>query len=79
MPASDEPASTGIDAVASAQRVLSAAPAPVHAPVHWPEPTHLPLGQSLSATQTHALWSARHTGAGLNVVGHEYVAAGGSR
>jgi len=38
------------------QLVWSAAPVPVHMPVHWSEAlTHAPLEQSESATQRHAV------------------------
>ena len=54
-PASLAPASIVADAITSSHFALSAAPAPVHVPVHWPELTHLPLEQSLSSTQRQAL------------------------
>jgi hypothetical protein len=75
-PASPAPASTGIVEVTSSQRVVSAAPNPVHVPVHWPELTHFPLEQLLSSTQTQALWSELQVGAGESVVAHAYVPAG---
>ncbi len=58
----------------SRQSLLSAAPAPVHAPVHWLFAlTHLPLEQSLSATHRHALPSLFGFGAGTSEVGQEYT------
>ena len=53
------------------QSTLSAAPLPVQAPVHWPFAlTHLPLEQSESATQRHAVCAALETGGGERVVVH---------
>jgi hypothetical protein len=75
-PASPAPASTAIDDITSSQRALSAAPTPLHLPVHWPELTHFPLEQLLSSTQTQALWSELQVGAGESVVAHAYVPAG---
>ena len=52
--------------------VPSAAPLPLQLPVHWPLAfRHLPLEQSESATQRHAVWVALHAGVGESVVSHE--------
>src|SRR5260370_40460601 len=52
-------------AVTRAQFTLSAVPVPVHVPVHWLFAlTHLPLAQSESDTQRHAVCAAFETGAG---------------
>jgi hypothetical protein len=57
--------------VAVRQSSLSAEPLPVHVPVHWPLTlTHLPLEQSESATQRHAVCPELGTGAGVRVVVH---------
>jgi hypothetical protein len=54
------------------QLVLSAVPLPVQAPVHWEaELTHLPLEQSESAAQRHAVWAELQTGAGESDVWQE--------
>ena len=51
-------------------------PLPVHEPVHWPLAfTHLPLEQSPSATQRHAVCAALQAGAGDSVVVHEKLPA----
>ncbi len=56
------------------QFAVSAAPLPVHVPVHWlPLFTHLPLEQSASATQRHAVWT--HAGAGNSEVLHVVTGA----
>jgi hypothetical protein len=58
-------------AVTRAQFAPSAMPVPVHEPVHWLFAlTHLPLAQSESATQRHAVCAAFETGAGERVVVH---------
>jgi hypothetical protein len=54
----------------------SAVPLPVQVPVHWLfEFTHLPLEQSESATQRHAVCAALHTGVGEREVKHALTAA----
>jgi hypothetical protein len=58
---------------AVSQSSLSAVPLPVHMPatVHWLSLlTHLPLEQSESATQRHAVFAELRTGAGVRVVVH---------
>ena len=57
--------------VAVWQSSLSAEPLPLHVPVHWLSLfTHLPLEQSESATQRHAVFPELMTGAGVRVVTH---------
>ena len=57
--------------VAVRQSSLSAVPVPVHVPVHWPSlSTHLPLEQSESATQRHAVFAELSSGAGVRAVMH---------
>jgi len=58
--------------VTGSQSAVSPVPVPVHVPVHWPlELVHLPLEQSESATQRHAVCMELQTGAGASVVAHE--------
>jgi hypothetical protein len=55
--------------LAVSQFALSCDPLPVHVPVHWVLAlTHLPLEQSESATQRHAVPPEFNTGAGVSVV-----------
>jgi len=57
--------------VAVSQSWLSAVPLPVHVPVHWLLTlTHLPLAQSVSATQRHAVLAEFKTGVGVSDVVH---------
>jgi hypothetical protein len=57
--------------VAVWQSSLSAVPLPVQVLVHWLSLlTHLPLEQSESATQRHAVFAELMTGAGVRVVVH---------
>ena len=57
--------------VAVSQSWLSCGPVPVQVPVHWLLAlTHLPLEQSESATQRHAVCPELGTGAGVRVVVH---------
>jgi hypothetical protein len=57
--------------VAVWQSSLSAVPLPVQMPVHWLSLLmHLPLEQSESATQRHAVFAELMTGAGVRVVVH---------